>query len=163
MVSGDSIPMLDPDLELLDHCTDTTSSNAVNDVNSKFLLFEKLNFGLTKLNHHLCNLQTYNKCGVVPKGLFIKRKPTIFGNSSPQFKEKWNKAHEELSSKLIALSIEECALQIEQTQADMATLKTDMADHLDLQSLENMEQATREKVKTLATKLSGRRAKKLRK
>ena len=33
--------------------------------------------GLTKLNHHLCNLQAYNKCGVVPKGLFIKRKPTI--------------------------------------------------------------------------------------
>ena len=103
------------------------------------------------LNHHLCNLQAYNKYGVVPKDLFIKRKPTIFENSSPQFKEKWNKAHEELSSKLIALSIEECALQIEQTQADMATLKADMADHLDLQSLENKEQSTREKVKTLAT------------
>ena len=65
-------------------------------------------------------------------------------------------------SKLIALSVEECALQIEQTQADMATLKADMADHLDLQSLENMEQATCEKVKTLATELLGRRAKKLR-
>ena len=45
----------------------------------------------------------------------------------------------------------------------MAALKADMADHLDLQSLENMEQTTREKVKTLATELSGRRAKKLRK
>ena len=45
----------------------------------------------------------------------------------------------------------------------MATLKADMADHLNLQSLENMEQTTREKAKTLATELSGRRAKKLRK
>ena len=38
-----------------------------------------------------------------------------------------------------------------------------MADHLDLESLENMEQAPREKVKTLATELSARRAKQLRK
>ena len=38
-----------------------------------------------------------------------------------------------------------------------------MADHLDLQSPENMEQATRKKVKTLATELSAGRAKKLRK
>ena len=75
---------------------------------------------------------------------------------------KWNKAHEELSSKLIALSTEECALQIEQAHADMTTLKADMADHLDLQSLENVEQATREKVKTFATELSARRVKKLR-
>ena len=43
----------------------------------------------------------------------------------------------------------------------MTTLKADMADHLDLQSLENMEQATCEKVKTFATELSARRAKKL--
>ena len=45
----------------------------------------------------------------------------------------------------------------------MATLKADIADHLHLQSLENVEQATREKVKTLATELSARQAKKLRK
>ena len=80
-------------------------------------------------------------------------------SSSFKFKEKWNKAHEELLSELIALSIEECVLQIEQTQADMATLKADMADHLDLQNLENMEQDPRERVKTLAIELSAKRAK----
>ena len=77
--------------------------------------------------------------------------------------EKWNNAHEKLSSKLIALSIEECVLQIKQTQANMTTLKAVISDHLDLQSLENMEQTTREKVKTLAKELSARRAKQSRK
>ena len=45
----------------------------------------------------------------------------------------------------------------------MTTLKADMADHLDLQNLKNMEQATGEKVKTLPTELSAGRTKKLRK
>ena len=115
--------MASGDLELSNHSTDTTNSNAVNDINSKFWLFKKLNFGLTIPNHHLRNVQAYIKCGVVPKGLFTKRKPAIFKNSSSQFMKKWINVHEKLSSRLIALSIEECALQIKQTQAKMTLLK----------------------------------------
>ena len=81
------------------------NGNAINDVQNKLSLFEKLNYKNVKLNHYLHNLQAYRNYDVMPKGCMIKIKPIIFSNTMNTLYEGQSKNNEPKSLLAIFVAI----------------------------------------------------------
>ena len=123
---------------------------------------KKLQYKLTKFKHHLLNLQAYKESNITPKGLIMKPKSTIFHNfSTPNFNTIWKKAHDELSMKLLQLSLDECKSQINLLTEKLINLRQTLLVEVGCNNLNEFDARIKTNLDKLEQNLENKRKNKL--